>query len=122
MILAAASPLALIDWPSLGWVALIAAVSFATLTVKARYASIHEMGRGAQWLAHLTVGYFGLGMATFGSWSVANAYFPVPGGAGWEGGLAMIGGLAAFTIGGCTLSEHALQAGALSAETSAVEA
>lgn len=116
MTLATASPLALMDWTSLGWIALIAAITFATLTVKARYGQIHEMGKAAQRLAHLTIGYFGLGMAAFGSWSAVNAYFPVPGGAGWEGGLAIIGGLAALTIGGCTLGEHAMQVRALGRE------
>ena len=124
MTLATASPLALMDWPSLAWIALIATLTFATLIVKARYGRIHEMGKAAQRLAHVTIGYFGLGMVAFGSWSAVNAYFPVPGGNGWEGGLAIVGGLAALTIGSCTLGEHALQVRALSREpvTAAVEA
>jgi hypothetical protein len=109
MNLAAASPLLLVDWPSLGWVALIAALTFATLTVKARYDRISEMGRAARALAHVTIGYFGVGMTLFGAWSAVNAHFPVPGGAGWEGGLAIVGGLAAVTIGSCTLGEHAVR-------------
>lgn len=114
MTLATASPLDLVDWPSLGWITLIATLTFATLTVKARYAVIHEMGRGPQWLAHVTIGYFGIAMSAFGLWSAVTRYFPVPGHAGWEGGLAIVGGLAALTIGACTLGEHAVQVRALS--------
>lgn len=101
--------LQLVDWPSIAWVALIAALTFAVMTVKSRYPKVAEMGTAARVLAHVSIGYFGLAMTAFGSWSAYHAYFPVPGGTGWDGALGIAGGLAALTIGGCTLGEHALQ-------------
>ena len=100
------STIALVDWPSLTWIALLAALSLACLTVKARFERIAESGRLAEVLAHVAVGYFGVGLVLFGATSAFQAWFPVPGGAAWEGGVAVLGGLAAVTIGATTLFEH----------------
>lgn len=104
--LAVPSALAHVDWSSLSWVVLIAALTLACLTVKKRFESIAESGRAAEVLAHVVVAYFSLGMALYGASAVVRGYFPVPGGAGWEGGVAVIGGMAAFLIGATTLYEH----------------
>ena len=107
------SPLLLLDWPSLAWVVLIGALTFATFTVKSRYQRLHEMGAIPRTLAHVSIGYFGLGMTAYGAWSAFHAYFPVPGGFAWEGGLAVLGGLSALTVGTCTLGEHVVQVATL---------
>jgi hypothetical protein len=99
-------PLSELDWPSLGWVMLLLGLTMACLRVKARFASIAEHGKAAELLAHVIVVYFGLGMLTFGVTAALRATFPVPGGVAWQGPIAVIGGIAAMTIGGCTLAEH----------------
>ena len=60
----------------------------------------------ARTLAHVVIGYFGMGMMAFGASAAARAHFPVPGGAAWEGPIAVVGGLAALVIGSATLVEH----------------
>lgn len=115
-LIASASPLQLVDWPSLGWVALIGSLTFACLTVKSRFEHVSRMGRFPELLAHVVIGYFGLGMTAFGGWAAATATFPVPGGHAWEGPVAVAGGLAALTIGSCTLAEHLMQVRAMRRE------
>lgn len=97
-----------LDWPSIGWVALLALLTWACLAVKSRYSVIAECGRGPALLANVVIGYFSIGMLTFGVTAAARAHFPVPGGTAWDGAVAVIGGIAAVTIGGCTLLEHAV--------------
>lgn len=100
------------DWASLGWAALLAAITVACLAIQRNYARIAEMGRAARIVAHMAIGYFGLGMLAFGAVSAATRSLPVPGGIAWEGGVAVIGGLAACVIGGTTLIEHAVRVAA----------
>ena len=113
MTLALTTPLRLVDWPSIGWVALIGALTFAVMVVKARYPKFQHLGPAVRTLAHVSIGYFSVAMMGFGAWSAFHSYFPVPGGTGWDGTLGLVGGLAALTVGGCTLAEHALQVAAL---------
>ena len=100
------APTLVLDWPSIAWTTLLAGLTFACLAVKARFPSIAEQGAVARVLAHVLIGYFGLGMMTFGAAAAARGRFPVPGGAAWEGSIAIVGGLAAFVIGSTTLVEH----------------
>jgi hypothetical protein len=98
--------LASLDWPSLAWVLILAGLTMACLRVKARFPEIAAAGRVPAVLAHVVIGYFGVAMSAFGLSATTSAYFPVPGGAAWEGPVAVVGGMAAFTIGACTLLEH----------------
>jgi hypothetical protein len=116
LLLADTSFAALVDWPSLGWTALLAVLTFTCLTVRARFRQVAAAGRVAEVLGHVVVGYFSLGMSLFGGFAAAQAYFPVPGGVAWEGPVAVIGGLAALTIGATTLYEHVLNVVAMHRE------
>ena len=104
---------AFLDWQSICWALLLACITLACLWIQRRYPAIHRMGRGARILANLTIGYFGAGMLAFGAFSAATRCLPVPGGVAWEGGVALLGGLAACLIGGTTLVEHAVNVAAL---------
>ena len=95
-----------LDWPSIAWTLILAGLTFSALAIKSRFAAIAEQGAAARVLAHVLIGYFGLGMMTFGAAAAARGRFPVPGGAAWEGTVAIVGGLAAFVIGSTTLVEH----------------
>jgi hypothetical protein len=108
-LLASASPVALIDWPSVGWTALLAVITFTCLCVKARFRQVAQAGRVAAVLGHVVIGYFGVGMVIFGGMAAFEATFPVPGGVAWEGPVAVIGGVAALLIGATTLYEHVAQ-------------
>ena len=109
LLLATATPAALIDWPSVGWTALLAVLTFTCLTVKARFRQVTRAGRVATVLGHVAVGYFGVGMVVFGGMAAFEGTFPVPGGVAWEGPVAVIGGIAALVIGATTLYEHVAQ-------------
>jgi hypothetical protein len=112
-----------LDWPSLGWVLVLAGLTAACLRVKARFPEIAAAGKLPAALAHVVVGYFSVGMMAFGVTAATNAYFPVPGGSAWEGSIAVVGGIAALTIGSCTLLEHVARvrvAGRQAAATPAV--
>lgn len=111
-----------LDWSSIGWALLLTGLTLAALAIKARYPAIAEQGRAARALAHLLVGYFGTGMVLLGAHAALTSTFPVPGGAAWEGPVAIAGGLAAMTIGGSTLLEHVLCVARLRRETSTPEA
>lgn len=110
---ASSASVLMLDWPSVAWAAILAGLTLACLSIKARYPTIAELGIAARVLAHVVIGYFSLGMLAFGASALVRSYFPVPGGAAWEGPVAILGGIAAMTIGGCTLAEHALQVRAL---------
>jgi hypothetical protein len=101
--------IAAVDWPSLGWTALLGVLTAACLTVRVRFRQIAAAGRAAEILAHVVVGYFGVGMALFGGAAALHARFPVPGGVAWEGPIAVIGGIAALVIGSTTLYEHLVE-------------
>ena len=105
MDIAAVAPSGL-DVGSIAWVCLLGALTYSCLRVNARFEAVAEAGRGAELLAHVVMGYFSLGMLAFGAAAAVNARFPVPGGAAWEGPVAVLGGLAAFTIGCCSAIEH----------------
>jgi hypothetical protein len=109
VILINSAPSFAFDWPSLAWTTILAGLTFSCLAIKARFAQVAAQGAVATAIAHMVIGYFGLGMMLFGASSAARAHFPVPGGAAWEGPIAVIGGIAAFVIGSTTLVEHALQ-------------
>lgn len=102
------SSLVTVDWSSIAWALLLSGLTLAAIAIKARYPAIAEKGPVARALAHALIGYFGLGMTLLGLHAAAFASFPVPGGAAWEGTVAVTGGLAATTIGACTLLEHLL--------------
>jgi hypothetical protein len=101
------------DVASLCWGLLLACITAACLWIQRRYPSIAGMGPSARVVAHVAIGYFGFGMMAFGAASAATRTLPVPGGTAWEGGVAVIGGLAACLIGGTTLIEHVVQVAAL---------
>lgn len=105
--LAAASPSHL-DLSSIAWVCVLGALTFACLRVRAKFDVVAASGRVSEMLAHVVIAYFSLGMLAFGASAAVTARFPVPGGSAWEGPVAVIGGLAAFTIGCCSAVEHAL--------------
>ncbi len=98
--------LANVDWSSLCWVVMLACITAAVMWVKSAYARIADMGPVPRVLAHVTIGYFGVGMTAFGVVSALRGSLPVPGGVAWEGAVAVIGGLAALVIGASTLAEH----------------
>ena len=100
------TPGLVLDWPSLAWTTVLAGLTFACLAIKSRFAWIAEQGAAARVLAHVLIGYFSMGMMVFGASAAARGRFPVPGGAAWEGTVAIVGGLAAFVIGTTTLVEH----------------
>lgn len=106
MIALSNAPTIVLDWPSIAWTLILAGLTFSALAIKSRFASIAEQGAVARVLAHVLIGYFGLGMMTFGASAAARGTFPVPGGSAWEGTVAIVGGLAAFVIGSTTLVEH----------------
>ena len=97
---------AALDWPSLGWAALLLGITFAVLAVKARYPVVAKLGLVPRVIAHACVGYYGVGMAALGMSAVASGHMPVPGGAAWDGPIAIIGGFAALVAGSITLGEH----------------
>lgn len=107
------TPLILLDWASIAWAAVLAGLTLSALTVKSRFRNIAEHGAGARVLAHALIGYFSFGMMAFGASAAASARFPVPGGAAWEGPIAVAGGAAALIIGTVTLVEHVVQVRAL---------
>lgn len=108
-ILINSAPSLAFDWPSLAWATILAGLTFSCLAIKSRFAQVAAQGAVASALAHLVIGYFGLGMMAFGAMAAARAHFPVPGGAAWEGPVAVLGGIAAFVIGSTTLVEHVVQ-------------
>ena len=108
-ILINSAPSLVFDWPSLAWTTILAGLTFSCLAIKSRFAQVAAQGAAARALAHVVIGYFGLGMMLFGASSAARAHFPVPGGAAWEGPVAVLGGMAAFVIGSTTLVEHLVQ-------------
>lgn len=95
------------DWASISWALVIAIITLACTWVQKNYARLAESGAAARVLMHVVIGYFGFGMLAFGAFAAATRTLPVPGGLAWEGGVAVIGGLAACVIGGTTLIEHA---------------
>lgn len=109
-----------LDWQSIGVVAGFAGFGLASLTVKHCYQSIASGGRVPMLFAHVVVANFGIGMFAFGAWATLHRYFPLPGGPGWEGGIAVVGGIAAMTAGGCTLVDHFVKLRATSREPIAV--
>jgi hypothetical protein len=108
MMTLSSTPTIVLDWPSLAWTTILAGLTFSCLAIKARFAWIAQQGALARALAHVVIGYFGLGMMIFGASAAARGRFPVPGGAAWEGPIAIVGGLAALVIGSTTLAEHVL--------------
>ena len=106
MITLSSTPGFVLDWPSLAWTAILAGLTFSCLAIKSRFSWISEQGAFARTLAHVVIGYFGMGMMAFGASAAARGHFPVPGGAAWEGPVAIVGGIAAFVIGTTTLVEH----------------
>lgn len=122
LIALSSTPTMVIDWPSLAWTAILAGLTFSCLAIKSRFAWIAEQGTFARVLAHVVIGYFGMGMMMFGASAAARGRFPVPGGAAWEGPIALVGGLAAFVIGTTTLVEHVLAVRASQREPQPVRA
>jgi hypothetical protein len=114
--------LLVIDWPSILWALVLAGLTGTALSIKSRYPAIARAGAPARVLAHVVIGYFGLGMTSFGAWCAVQARFPVPGGAAWTGPVAIVGGLAAATIGTCTLVEHVVRVARLRPVESTVTA
>jgi len=119
LLLANTTAVGLVDWPSLGWTALLGILTFTCLTVHARFRHVAAAGRVAEALGHVVVGYFSLGMLLFGGMAAFQAYFPVPGGVAWEGPVAVIGGIAALVIGGTTATEHVITVIAMRHEAAA---
>lgn len=109
-----------LDLASLGWGLLLATITGACLWIQRKYPRIAGMGAAARVVAHVTIGYFSFGMMAFGAAAAARQSLPVPGGLAWEGGVAVIGGLAACIIGGTTLIEHAMQVAAMHRDASPV--
>ena len=97
------------DWPSLAWTAILGGLTFSCLAIEKKFDRIAEMGAGARVVGHALIGYFGFGMSAFGVWCVTSARFPVPGGAAWNGPIAVVGGLAACVIGTTTLVQHCVR-------------
>lgn len=97
------------DWASPAWALLLAAITATCLVILRKFPRIAESGAAARVVAHVAIGYFGFGMLAFGVSSAVSRSLPVPGGVAWEGGVAVIGGIAACVIGGSTLVEHAVQ-------------
>jgi len=119
LLLSATSLAAFVDWPSLGWTAMLGVLTAACLTVRARFRQIAATGRAAEVLAHVVVGYFALGLTLFGAMAAMRARFPVPGGTAWEGPVAVIGGIAALVLGATTIYEHLANVLAFRREASA---
>ena len=100
------SPSAIENLASLAWVMLLGSTILGCLIVRSQFIKIVRAGLSAELLGHFIVGYFSTSMMAFGTWASANAYFPVPGGFSWTGGLAVVGGVAAAITGAATLIEH----------------
>jgi hypothetical protein len=106
-----------IDWASITWVTILAGITFSCLAIKTHYARIAEQGAVERFMAHAVIGYFGIGMILYGASAAASEHFVVPGGAAWNGSIAVLGGISAFVIGSTTLLEHAVRVRSLARDT-----